>query len=182
MKCLPAVRCSGLSAFYATMGKKKRRNCRSTDMLKSKINTRLPPLWYVENDIWRQRPVRTSPAHDARLRTQQSEVCSCFSLNHDGTNWGKQLQQAAKRAVAHNQGPGPRSASIASITHRFHSLALCHSCMCLYRQIVHSRQLGGLTSTVPFPRHPTLPTNTSERRQHDDDADDKRGETFSIFF
>ena len=39
------------------------------------------------------------------------------------------------------------------------------------------RQFDGLTSTVPFPRHPTLPTNTSERRQHDDDADDKRGET-----
>ena len=43
------------------------------------------------------------------------------------------------------------------------------------------RQLDGRTSTVSFPHNPTLPTNTSERRQHDDDADDKRGETFHFF-
>ena len=53
-------------------------------------------------------PVRTSPAHDARLRTHQSGVCSCFNVNHDGNNWGKQLQQAAKCAVAHNPGPGTK--------------------------------------------------------------------------
>ena len=44
----------------------------------------------------------------ARLRTHQSGVCSCFSVNHDGNNWGKQLQQAAQCAVAHNPGPGTK--------------------------------------------------------------------------
>ena len=55
MKCLPAVRCSGLSAFYATMRTNKSNNNQRTNMLKSKINTRLPPLRYVENDIGRPR-------------------------------------------------------------------------------------------------------------------------------
>ena len=38
MKCLPAVQCSGLSAFYATMRTNKSNNYQSTNMLKSKIN------------------------------------------------------------------------------------------------------------------------------------------------
>ena len=71
-----------LSAFYATMRTNKSNNYQSTNMLKSKFNTKLPQLRYVEKDIWRPRPVRTSPAHDARLRTHQSGACSCFCTNH----------------------------------------------------------------------------------------------------
>ena len=53
-----------------------------------------------------------------------------------------------------------------------------HGKLCILHTNLRLSQLDGLTSTVSFPRHPTLTTNTSERRQHDDDADDKRGETF----
>ena len=54
--------------------------------------------------------------------------------------------------------------------------------------LVRKGQLDGLTPTMYLPRHPTLPTNTSEettnrgQRQHDDDADDMRGEPFPLFW